>query len=169
LFARDYELPDLHIMQHLLFGLFSAFIGINLLAVSAAQEKGSLPTFDQIHIEDVFVENDSVDTATIPAPLKDGLMEAPTTPSAGPSNLQEDTENISTITPSPFEITATTTPSPTISVALEPTITPEVSPTATGTPSPTPMFNFGTSIQSTAPAEQCANQDANLPKPAVCL
>jgi hypothetical protein len=153
-------------MQHLLFGLLSAFIGFNLLAVSAAQEKGTIPSLENIHIQDA--------TPLYPANLE--------TSSKSNSGVNSDPQvsqfpsPISTAAPSAIDISELITPTifpcdqsngceitPTITVTITPT--PEMS----VTPITSPAFQLIEPIHTeptTAPLiEVCNSQNPKLPNP----
>lgn len=147
-------------MQHLLFGFLSAVIGLNLLAVSAAQEHGSVPSFDHFNIDYVLAE----ETAPAPGfaiPFSNQIFtsQAPTlipspivTHDELPANDKSEAYNVKSekvmglVSKTALEHSNALIPCTDPDARCSPTETPTLTPvpTATTTPSPTPTEIFAT-------------------------
>jgi hypothetical protein len=124
-------------MQHILFSVISAIIGINILVVSAQRETNQAPEFEHYDVESVY------DVDATPYLYKEA------TPSNGTERISQLTEEIL-----PLERKAisesTDSPVATISASLTPTMPVSISPiqspsptgTLTGSPTPTDSISI---------------------------
>ncbi len=162
-------------MQQILFSLFTTIIGLNLLAVSAAQEQSAIPEF----------EHYGVDLPTSPekSPFQSYVLsfqEEHNSPT--PIKEEKEDESIENDQPEtvnlalPLKVNMTNTP--TLTPTLTPSATPTPSMSVTSTPTATPSFTVATvtPFEPQDPVNLCApwptHANPKFPeseRPEVCL
>lgn len=133
-------------MQHILFSLVSAIIGIHFLVVSARNENSEIPSFEHYDVESIVANATPMPYADIAYESKKNTvsLNGPADSDVPPVIAQKEAESV---TPIPV----TESPSPTIT----PTITLTVTPTCTEascniTTTPTPSISVSPSVTTTS-------------------
>jgi hypothetical protein len=160
-------------MQHLLFGIISAVVGLNLLAVSAAQEKGAFPTIDTIQKQNTnsqeqlhyLIDQDSSTSSNSEVTSAPAItLVPPVIPTSTESSytIQETT----TESDSSLEVNLSPTPSAFIESNVTPTATPTISITPTITPTPSTSIQLMPihSEPTATPIMAACTEDPKLPK-----
>lgn len=162
-------------MQHFLFSVISAIIGINILAASARQETNQTPEFEHYNVESIVEINATpyeYKEITPTAKLEDSEKgDERADQELRLENITPETQTVSqttSITPT-ITITETITPSATPTESTTPTVTTTPSLTTTITPTETPTIQKVTLIEPTPTSYLCASNPPYNQHPAVCI